>query len=62
MALLDGGCDTGLLGEGWYILSYTGRVANIVGFDEFITKKSGLPIFTGITKCTLPNKQGSILL
>lgn len=62
MALLDGGCDTGLLGEGWYILSYTGRFANIVGFDEFIAKKSGLPIVTGVTKCTLPNCHGTILL
>jgi hypothetical protein len=24
MALLDGGCDTSLLGDGWYIQAYTG--------------------------------------
>lgn len=24
MALLDGGCDMGLLGKGWRIMSYTG--------------------------------------
>jgi hypothetical protein len=56
-------CDSaGLLGDGWYILDYSGRCANIVGFDEFIAKKSSLPIVTGITKCTLPNRLGTILL
>jgi hypothetical protein len=24
VAILDGGCDTGLLGDGWYILDYFG--------------------------------------
>jgi hypothetical protein len=49
VAFLDGGCDIGLLGDGWYILGYSRRYANIVGFDEFFAKKSGLPIITRIT-------------
>ena len=62
IALTDGGCDTGLLGAGWYIVEYTGRYANVVGFDAFIAKKSNLPIVVGIAKFTLPNGMGAILL
>ena len=62
IALTDGGCDTGLLGAGWYIAAYTGRYANVVGFDAFIAKKSNLPIVVGITKFTLPSNLRAILL
>jgi hypothetical protein len=62
VALIDGGCDTTLLGTGWYILEYTGEYANIVGFDEFVARKAGLPIVTGITKIELPDRKGFILL
>ena len=62
VAVTDGGCDTGLLGAGWYITEYTGRYAHMVGFDEFIAKKSGLPIVIGITKYSLPDGKGHILL
>jgi hypothetical protein len=62
IALTDGGCDTGLLGAGWHILEYTGRYANVVGFDAFVAKKSNLPIVVGITKLTLPDNGGAILL
>jgi uncharacterized protein YlbG (UPF0298 family) len=62
VALSDGGCDTTLLGAGWYILEYTGRSTDIVGFDKFVARKTGLPIVTGITKVTLPNLKGCILL
>jgi hypothetical protein len=33
-----------------------------VGFDKLIAKKTGLPIVTGITKYTLPEQKGAILL
>jgi hypothetical protein len=33
----------------------------VVGFDEFIAKKLGLPIVIGITKYTLPDGKGHIL-
>lgn len=62
VALSDGGCDTTLLGEGWYITKCTGRYANIVGFDEFVAQKASLPIVTRITKVKLPNRKGFILL
>ena len=47
VAVTNGGCDTGLLGAGWYIAKYTGQYANVVGFDEFIAK----------CRSTLPNVQ-----
>jgi hypothetical protein len=62
IALSNGGCDTTLLGTGWYILEYMGRSANIVGFDKFVARKTGLPIVTGITKVTLPDCEGCIPL
>jgi hypothetical protein len=63
VAVMDGGCDTGLLGgKSWYIVAYTGRFANVVGFDEFLAKKMGLPIVIGITKCELPCRKGFVLL
>jgi hypothetical protein len=62
VALSDGGCDTTLLGDGWYITEYTGRSANIVSFDEFAARKAGLPIITGITKYQLPDRKGHILI
>jgi hypothetical protein len=33
-----------------------------VGFNEFVARKTGLPIVTGITKVTLPDRKGCILL
>ena len=62
VVVADGGCDTGLLGTGWYILEYTNRYANVVGFDEFAARKSGLPIVVAVTKFILPNNKGAILL
>lgn len=51
---LAGECNNGLLGVGWYTLAYyTRHDTNAVSFDEFIAKKSDLPIITKITKCTL---------
>jgi hypothetical protein len=59
---MDGGCDTGLLGEGWYITKYTGWYANVVGFDSLVAKKFNLHIVVGITKFSLPAGKGDILL
>ena len=33
VVVADGGCDTGLLSTDWYVLEYTNRYANMVGFD-----------------------------
>ena len=54
--------DTGLLGTDWYVLEYTNQYANVVGFDEFVTRKSGLPIVVAVTKYILPDNKGAILL
>ena len=52
----------GLLGTDWYVLEYTNQYANVVGFDEFIARKSGLPIVVAVTKFILPDNKGAILL
>ena len=62
IVVADGGCDTGLLGTDWYVLEYTNRYANVVGFDEFVARKSGLPIVVAVTKFILPDNKGAILL
>ena len=62
IVVADGGCDTGLLSTDWYVLEYTNRYANVVGFDEFVARKSGLPIIITMTKFILPDNKGAILL
>ena len=62
VVVADGGCDTGLLGTDWYVLEYTGQHVNVVGFNEFIARKSSLPIVIAVTKLILPDNQGAILL
>jgi hypothetical protein len=51
-AVTDDGADTSVIGQGWRIMTdlTTAGYANLVGFDEKATRKSGLPIVTGITK------------
>ena len=60
--MADGGCDTGLFGTDWYALEYTNCHANVVGFDEFVARKSGLSIVIAVTKYILPDNKGAILL
>ena len=62
IVVADGGCDTGLLGTDWYVLKYTNQYANVVGFDEFIACKSGLPIVIAVTKFILLDNKGTILI
>ena len=49
MSIADGGADTSVIGDGWYVTSYTQRTANIVGFDEYSARKHGLPIVSAST-------------
>ena len=55
-------CDTRLLGTDWYVLEYTNQYANVVGFDECVVHKSGLPIVVMMTKFILLDNKGVILL
>ena len=50
VAYVDSGADTCIAGVGWIPLAYTNRKANLVGYDERSTKKSGLDICTVATK------------
>ena len=58
IVVADGGCDTGLLGTDWYVLEYTNCYANVVGFDEFVAHKLGLPIVVIMTKFHSTGQQG----
>ena len=63
MAFADGGADSCIGGNGWVVHAYTGRKANLVGYDERSTKKSNLDICTLMTKVQPdPNKPAMILV
>ena len=49
-AITDGGADSGVGGHAIHVESYTGRHANLVGFDPATTIKEKLPIVTGLLK------------
>jgi len=51
--LIDGGCDTTLVGKGFKIESTTARSVNVQGFSEKMTIDK-LPIVTAITAIDLP--------
>ena len=45
--IMDDGADTSVIGSSWNIDSYTGRSANLVGFDSHAARKSNLAIVSG---------------
>ena len=49
-AISDGGADSFILGMNAKVLSYTGRFANMVGYDPNTTRKEKVPIITGLIK------------
>jgi hypothetical protein len=52
----DAGADATIVGDGWYIGEYMEhRKANIVGFDETIAQKNGLPIVTAYCVVVIPD-------
>jgi hypothetical protein len=48
--LSDGGADSCLLGQKCKVVSYTGRVATLVGYEPGSTRKQHIPIVTGLLK------------
>ena len=58
---VDGGADTCLDGKGHIFLEYTPRVANVVGFDDEVTK-TNLHIGTSVTVATLSSGSEILLL
>ena len=61
--MLMGGADSCIGGNGWVVHAYTGRKANLVGYDERTTKKSNLDICTLMTKVQPnPHKPAMILV
>ncbi len=49
-AILVGGSDSCILGKNAKVESYTGRYANLIGYDPSMTKKDKIPIVTGLIK------------
>ena len=62
VAFVDGGADSCIGGIGWTPIVYTGRKANLVGYDDRHTKKSGLDICTLLTKVKPATNEEPILL
>jgi len=62
-AISDGGADSCILGMNAKILSYTGRYANLVGYDPNTTRTEKVPIVTALIKVkSSSNEQHPILL
>lgn len=55
-AISDGGADSCILGINAKVISYTGRSANLVGYDPKNTKKFGVPIDTALIKVMTHSK------
>ena len=49
-AISDGGAESCILGTNAKVLTYTGRKANLVGYDPKHTKKFGVSIVTALIK------------
>ena len=49
-AISDGGADSCILGKNAKVLSYTGRHANLVGYDPSTTRTDKVPIVTALIK------------
>ena len=49
-AISDGGADSCILGKNAKILTYTGRYANLVGYDPNTTRTNKVPIVTALVK------------
>ena len=49
-AISDGGADACILGHYAKVLTYTGRHANLVGYDPACTQQDKVPIVTALIK------------
>ena len=54
-AISDGGADSCVLGKHAYVESYTGRYANLVGYDPATTRSERIPIVTAYLKVKAHN-------
>jgi hypothetical protein len=54
------GADTTIFGDGWVVIGFSHRRANLIGFDRKAAKKKNLPICLAITIVKTPN--GKVLL
>src|SRR5687768_857289 len=62
-AISDGGADSCILGMNAKVISYTGRYANLVGYDPNTTRTEKVPIVTALIKVkSSSNEQHPIFL
>ena len=62
-AISDGGADSCIIGQNAKVLSYTGRFANLVGYDPENTRKDKVPIVNALIKVkTATNGNVPVLL
>ena len=54
--IMDNGVDTSVIGQGWTVVAYTSRKANVVGFDKNAAVKRGLPIVSAVTAVDLEDQ------
>ncbi len=54
--IVDSGADTSIVGNGWYVVSYTQRTTNLLGYDPTSTQLDGLPMVSAVTMVTLPSR------
>jgi hypothetical protein len=54
------GADTTIFGDGWVVIGFSRRCANLIRFDHKAAKKKNLPICSAITVVETPN--GKVLL
>jgi hypothetical protein len=61
-AISDAGADATIIGDGWYVDEFMlHRKANIIGFDEKVARKNGLPIVSAYTTVVLPDGRRVLL-
>ena len=62
-AIADGGADSCIVGKYAKVLSYTGRYANLVGYNPETTRTEKVPIVTALIKTKSTTSDGiSVLL
>ena len=61
-AIADGGADSCIVGKHAHVLSYTGRYANLVGYNPETTRTDKVPIVTALLKARSNENDYPILL
>ena len=61
-AIADGGADSCIIGQNAKVISYTGRFANLVGYNPETTRTEKVPIVTALLKAKSSSNDYPVLL